>query len=802
MENRLERYAKPQGMDEWGEDAISRCRSNVDDVMVTVVCITYNQEPFISEALESFISQKTDFKFKVFVGDDCSSDNTPRIIKEYAERYPDIIVPFLRASNMGGLGKRNLIDLCNRVDSPYLAMCEGDDYWIDEYKLQKQFDYMEAHKDCRVCIAKTKIVAPENWHLRSWYKPTDQNELIIPDSVPGYKSKEEYSPAEIIKTNIAHTSTYFFRWDSSLVIPDWYFEGKIGDTSLLLLQLGETKLALLPDVVSVYRINEGSVFYNEDRESHFIQTRLDLIQFLSGIYDYASVHYDQYPLAAIKNRITVEVANYLQTAIRRGDDRLVGLFFTQYPFASRCFLEQAIPDFWDEKSVAGTFGWSDYKLYVRNKAFRKRVKPLLKTYSKVKKIVGRIRKKKSSILAFIRYWKNSFTKKDDTLWVFSGFNKRAYSDNTKYLFEYVVENHPEIHAVWVTTNRNVYIELTFKGLPVEMMNSPEGRKIVSHAKVGFIDHWRVSDLDARFGLNRGLNIVQLWHGVGLKSITDLTNNSDIPGVQFSDDIIPSKNDSLLSKINKRLKYFIFAPRRELFEEYFMLVCPGEERVKQIADQWNIPHEACCFSGHPRNINLYTISPCSDPIKILYAPTFRWSARGETEMIRLLLDSSDAIQSFLTERNAELTVRLHPHTWRNYRHELIRMAQNHDRVVIDEGGDIYQSLPEYSLLISDYSSIAYDFILLDRPVVFFAFDEDDFVSREVNLNYDYSQYSPGFHTRTWSDTLKKIGLYLDDPNIHHEWRDSVRCEFYDLSVNDEFNSERIVGEVKNRLGILQ
>ena len=61
VENRLERYAKPQGMDEWGEDAISRCRSNVDDVMVTVVCITYNQEPFISEALESFISQKTDF---------------------------------------------------------------------------------------------------------------------------------------------------------------------------------------------------------------------------------------------------------------------------------------------------------------------------------------------------------------------------------------------------------------------------------------------------------------------------------------------------------------------------------------------------------------------------------------------------------------------------------------------------------------------------------------------------------------------------------------------------------------------
>ena len=109
MENRLNRYAKPQGSNDWGEDSIIRCRNNDDDVMVTVVCITYNHELYIAEALESFVSQITNFKFKVFVGDDCSTDSTPKIVQKYAEKYPDIIVPFLREENMGGMGKRNLI---------------------------------------------------------------------------------------------------------------------------------------------------------------------------------------------------------------------------------------------------------------------------------------------------------------------------------------------------------------------------------------------------------------------------------------------------------------------------------------------------------------------------------------------------------------------------------------------------------------------------------------------------------------------------------------------------------------------
>ena len=110
-----------------------------DGTMVTVVCITYKHEEFIAQALDSFLMQKTNFKFKIFVGEDCGPDGTADIIRDYAARYPDQIVPFLRKENMGA--QRNLIDLCQRATSPYIAFCEGDDYWVDEYKLQKQFDF-------------------------------------------------------------------------------------------------------------------------------------------------------------------------------------------------------------------------------------------------------------------------------------------------------------------------------------------------------------------------------------------------------------------------------------------------------------------------------------------------------------------------------------------------------------------------------------------------------------------------------------------------------------------------------------
>lgn len=773
-----------------------------DGTMVTVVCITYKHEAFIAQALESFLMQKTDFKFKVFVGEDCGPDGTADIVREYARRYPDIIVPFIREENMGA--QHNLIDLCQRATSPYIAFCEGDDYWIDEYKLQKQVDYMEAHPEVRACGMETEIDAPEDWHLRSWYRKTDDGKLLLPNSVPGFRVKEKYSPSYIINLNVVHTSTHFYRWNYDIEIPEWYYQGIIGDTPLLLLQIGTTELGFLPEVASIYRINEGSIFYDNDCQSNFLRTRIDYVRYLSGLTDYARTHFKNYPITSAENRVKLEAANYLRILVDREDTDGIARFFAEHPEGGRIALNAYLSFYRDQRLLTGCYGWEGYKTAVRDKYCRNLIKPIVKCYQKIKRfknkikqVKARIKGKLKNIASFFLYWKNTFVRKDPSLWVFSGFNKKSYMDNSKYFYEYVLENHPEIHAVWLTLDKTVFEQLTEEGKPVLMMRTRKCRKLVSRAAIGVTDHFRMSDYDAFSGLNDRLKIVQLWHGVGLKTIGDL-NNTNVPGVVFSDDILPQEGDGNFVKWVKKARYFRHAYYRELFETYFMLVCPGRERVEQIAKPWNIPLETCFLCGHPRNLNLHRESTAPLERRILYAPTYRWDAWSEKNLVRQIEKAGEQIEEKLERADANLVIRLHPHTWRNYSGILERIEEKFERISVDREKDIYLSLGEYAVVITDYSSIAYDFILLDRPVVFFNYDFRSFVSREIKLNYDYEEYSPGIKTKTWEETMDAVEEYLVNPEKDGPWRRKIRDEFYDMSVNDEKNSQRIVGEIKRRL----
>ncbi len=773
-----------------------------DGTLVTVVCITYKHEAFIAQALDSFLMQKTDFKFKVFVGEDCGPDGTADIVREYARRYPDVIVPFIREENMGA--QRNLIDLCQRATSPYIAFCEGDDYWIDEYKLQKQADYMEEHPEVRVCGMEAEIDAPEDWHLRSWYRQMDDGKLLLPNSTPGFRLKEKYSPAYIINLNIAHTSTHFYRWNYDLEIPEWYYQGFVGDVPLLLLQLGTTQLGFLPEAASVYRINEGSAFYDKDRESNFLRTRVEFIRYLTGLADYARTHFKNYPITAAENRVKLEAANYLRVLVDREDTDAIARFFAEYPEGGRIALNAYLSFYRDQRLLTGCYGWDGYKTAVRDKYCRNLIKPVVRRYqkmrrfkNKIKRVKAKIKGKLKNLASWFLYWKNTFVKKDPSLWVFSGFNKKGYMDNSKYLYEYVLEHYPEIQAVWLTLDKAVFERLTEEGKPVMMMRTKECRRLVARASIGVTDHFRMSDYDAFSGLNDRLKIVQLWHGVGLKTIGDL-KNTNVPGVVFSDDILPREGDGNFTRRIKKIKYFRHAYYRELFEKYFMLVCPGQERVEQIAKPWNIQLESCFVSGHPRNVNLHRDSAVSCGRNILYAPTYRWDAWSEKNLVRQIEKAGEQIEEALERTDASLMIRLHPHTWRNYGKILERIEEKFERISVDREKDIYLSLAQYTIVITDYSSIAYDFILLDRPVVFFNYDFKSFADREVKLNYDYEEYSPGIKTKTWEETMDAVEEYLENPEKDGAWRRKIRDEFYDMAVNDENNSQRIVEEIKRRL----
>jgi glycosyltransferase involved in cell wall biosynthesis len=175
-------------------------------VMVSVCMITYNQESYIAQAIEGVLMQKTNFKFELIIGEDCSTDNTQLICKEYKNKYPDIVKLLLAETNLGA--NENFHQTVKMSLGKYLALCEGDDYWTDPYKLQKQVCFLEANKDISFCChnaityyvdknfkedfnkkLRTKIYKTNDLLIRGWFLPTASlliRKEIFPDPFPNW----------------------------------------------------------------------------------------------------------------------------------------------------------------------------------------------------------------------------------------------------------------------------------------------------------------------------------------------------------------------------------------------------------------------------------------------------------------------------------------------------------------------------------------------------------------------------------------------------------------------------------------
>ncbi len=140
------------------------------DVMVSVVCLAYNHEKYIRKCLDGFVMQKTNFPFEVLINDDASTDGTARIIREYEAKYPDIIKPTYQTENQFSQGVKIVPTfLMPKAKGKYIAFCEGDDYWIDEHKLQKQFDVMEQNPEFNLCLHRVKCVREHDEDAHRFY---------------------------------------------------------------------------------------------------------------------------------------------------------------------------------------------------------------------------------------------------------------------------------------------------------------------------------------------------------------------------------------------------------------------------------------------------------------------------------------------------------------------------------------------------------------------------------------------------------------------------------------------------------
>lgn len=159
-------------------------KSDINDIKVSILCLTFNHEEYIKDALDSFLMQKTNFKYEILIHDDASTDNTPKIIQQYADKYSDIIKPIFQNENKYSKGiSVNSVYQYPRVMGEYVAMCEGDDYWTDPLKLQKQVDVLDQNLKCNICAHKTVAVDAKSKEIIKYIAPYDSNQIISVNEV-------------------------------------------------------------------------------------------------------------------------------------------------------------------------------------------------------------------------------------------------------------------------------------------------------------------------------------------------------------------------------------------------------------------------------------------------------------------------------------------------------------------------------------------------------------------------------------------------------------------------------------------
>ena len=154
---------------------------------VSIICITYNQEAYLRKAIESMLSQKTSFKYEIILHDDVSTDGTKEIIQEYEKSYPDIIRAIYESENQYSKGIDFVKDIIKNVaKGDYIALCEGDDFWIDDKKLQLQFEALEAHLDCDMCSCYGVTVTEDGTKEVSDIRPQEFDGILpVEDVIKG-----------------------------------------------------------------------------------------------------------------------------------------------------------------------------------------------------------------------------------------------------------------------------------------------------------------------------------------------------------------------------------------------------------------------------------------------------------------------------------------------------------------------------------------------------------------------------------------------------------------------------------------
>ncbi len=281
--------------------------------ILTVCLITYNHDQYVEQAIDSILMQKTNFDWKLVIADDCSKDNTREILKRYQQKYPEKIHLILQEKNVGPA--TNFIELITYPNSKYIAYLEGDDYWIDEFKLQKQVDFLENNNEYVIHSSAAQYI---------------KNGLLTEETI-GYENESKtFEITDFYRNNNLVSCTIMYR-NVLKEFPEFYKKLAFGDWFLYILLMHKTggKSYRLNEIFSAYRIHNTSsmanltdeTFYKKHFElvvsiKKYLNLNLSNSLIINSINLYALQYFNQIVKKNIFKAIKVFILNFLNCGFK------------------------------------------------------------------------------------------------------------------------------------------------------------------------------------------------------------------------------------------------------------------------------------------------------------------------------------------------------------------------------------------------------------------------------------------------------------------------------------------------------
>ena len=236
--------------------------------LLSVCLITYNHKDYISEAIEGVLMQKINFKIELIIADDCSTDGTIDIINKYRKENPTLIRIIQQEINVGPANNWLVLMNSPNTKTEYISYFEGDDYWTDPLKLQKQVDFLEGNPDFGICFHRANLLKNDEFSLHP---------------IPSLFEKESFKYIQLLEHyNFITTASVVFRKPEKFIFPTWFTKIPYGDMGLYKLVSKEMKIKCLKDNMSVYRIHEKGIWSGLTQ----LEEEKNYLSFYNIMFDY------------------------------------------------------------------------------------------------------------------------------------------------------------------------------------------------------------------------------------------------------------------------------------------------------------------------------------------------------------------------------------------------------------------------------------------------------------------------------------------------------------------------------------